>query len=175
MTYYNAGDFVCTLPNIKLDTTTSLAEPTLPLVAVLCLLAHDVEHGVDELGSLNVVALGPVVFGPRLAQDEVLGGGRCGHRSPSSRSPRCRAPGAQIVWKRPHCSRRWRARARSESPPQRPVACREFCTSATRLGDSEAMERRRRRRGEERERKAQNEDGVRVWTEWRGISNWTAG
>ena len=46
---------------------------TLEAVAVLGLLAHDVEDGVDELGALGVVALGPVVAGARLAVDEVVG------------------------------------------------------------------------------------------------------
>jgi len=48
-------------------------EPTLQAVAVLGLLSHDVEHGVDELGSLGVVALGPVVACSGLAEDEVVG------------------------------------------------------------------------------------------------------
>jgi hypothetical protein len=46
---------------------------TLEAVAVLGLLAHDVEDGVDELGALGVVALGPVVPGAGLAVDEVVG------------------------------------------------------------------------------------------------------
>ena len=33
-------------------------------VAVLVLLADDVEDGIDELGTLGVVALGPVVPAP---------------------------------------------------------------------------------------------------------------
>jgi hypothetical protein len=45
----------------------------LEAVAVLGLLAHDVEHGVDELGALGVVALGPVVAGAGLAEDEIVG------------------------------------------------------------------------------------------------------
>jgi len=45
----------------------------LEAVAVLGLLADDVEHGVDELGALGVVALGPVVAGAGLAEDEVVG------------------------------------------------------------------------------------------------------
>lgn len=36
---------------------------TLEAVAVLGLLADDVEDGVDELGALGAVALGPVVAG----------------------------------------------------------------------------------------------------------------
>ena len=44
----------------------------LEAVAALGLLAHDVEDGVDELGALGVVALGPVVAGARLAEDEVV-------------------------------------------------------------------------------------------------------
>uniref|UniRef100_J3LTD8 Uncharacterized protein n=1 Tax=Oryza brachyantha TaxID=4533 RepID=J3LTD8_ORYBR len=42
-------------------------------VAVLGLLADDVEHGVDELGALGVVALSPVVAGAGLPEDEVVG------------------------------------------------------------------------------------------------------
>ena len=38
----------------------------------LGLLAHDVKDGVDELGALGVVALGPVVAGASLAEDEVV-------------------------------------------------------------------------------------------------------
>jgi hypothetical protein len=42
-------------------------------VAVLGLLVHDVEHEVDELGALGVVALGQVVAGAGLAEDEIVG------------------------------------------------------------------------------------------------------
>ena len=42
-------------------------------VAVLGLLADDVEDGVDELGALGVVPLGPVVPSTRLTEDEVVG------------------------------------------------------------------------------------------------------
>ena len=42
-------------------------------VAGLGLLANDVEDGVDELGTLGVVALGPVVAGAGLTEDEVVG------------------------------------------------------------------------------------------------------
>ena len=44
----------------------------LEAVAVLALLAHDVEDRVDELGALGVVALGPVISGARLAENEVV-------------------------------------------------------------------------------------------------------
>ena len=44
----------------------------LQAVARLGLLAHDVKDGVDELGALGVVALGPVVAGARLAEHEVI-------------------------------------------------------------------------------------------------------
>jgi len=46
---------------------------TLEAVAVLGLLADDVEDGVDELGALGVVSLGPVVPSAGLAEDEVVG------------------------------------------------------------------------------------------------------
>jgi hypothetical protein len=45
----------------------------LEAVAVLGLLTHDVEHRVDELDALGVVALGPVVAGAELAEDEIDG------------------------------------------------------------------------------------------------------
>ncbi len=44
----------------------------LQAVAALGLLADDVEDRVDELGALGVVALGPVVAGAGLAEDEVV-------------------------------------------------------------------------------------------------------
>merc|ERR1712199_77498 len=44
----------------------------LEAVAGLGLLTHDVEHRVDELGTLGVVTLGPVVTGAGLAEDEVV-------------------------------------------------------------------------------------------------------
>ncbi|URE06649.1 hypothetical protein MUK42_34782 [Musa troglodytarum] len=46
---------------------------TLEEVAVLSLLADHVEDGVDELSALGIVALGPVVAGAVLAEDEVVG------------------------------------------------------------------------------------------------------
>merc|ERR1711966_108213 len=45
----------------------------LEAVARLGLLTDDVEHGVDELGTLGVVALGPVVTSAGLAEDKVVG------------------------------------------------------------------------------------------------------
>jgi hypothetical protein len=42
-------------------------------VRALDLLAEDVEDGVDELGTLGVVALGPVVAGTALAVDKGVG------------------------------------------------------------------------------------------------------
>ena len=45
----------------------------LEAVAGLGLLADDIEDRVDELGSLGVVSLGPVVTGSGLAEDEVIG------------------------------------------------------------------------------------------------------
>ena len=44
----------------------------LEAIARLGLLAHDIEDGVDELGTLGVVSLGPVVTGAGLAEDEVV-------------------------------------------------------------------------------------------------------
>merc|ERR1712057_48961 len=45
----------------------------LEAIAGLGLLTDDVKHGVDELGALGVVSLGPVVTGSGLAEDEVVG------------------------------------------------------------------------------------------------------
>ena len=44
----------------------------LEAVARLRLLPHHVQHAVHQLGSLRVVALGPVVAGPRLPEDKVV-------------------------------------------------------------------------------------------------------
>lgn len=44
----------------------------LQAVAVLALLAHHVKHIVDQLGTLCVVTLGPVVAGARLAEHKVV-------------------------------------------------------------------------------------------------------
>jgi hypothetical protein len=44
----------------------------LKAVARLGLLADDVKDGVDEPGAVGVVALGPVVAGARLTEDEVV-------------------------------------------------------------------------------------------------------
>lgn len=41
-------------------------------IAVLGLLSHDIKNRVDELRSLRVVALGPVVSGAGLPEDEVI-------------------------------------------------------------------------------------------------------
>ena len=45
----------------------------LEAVAAFSFLSHDVEDGVDQFGSFGVVALGPVVSGSGLAEDEVVG------------------------------------------------------------------------------------------------------
>jgi len=46
---------------------------TLEAVAALGLTTHDVEDLVDQFGTLGVMALGPVVTGTGLAEDEVVG------------------------------------------------------------------------------------------------------
>ena len=58
---------------------------TLKAVAGLGLLAHDVEHGVDELSTFGVVTLGPVVAGTRLSEDEVVGAEELAERSGADR------------------------------------------------------------------------------------------
>lgn len=45
---------------------------SLQAVARLALLADDIEDGVDQLSSLGVVTLRPVVTGARLSEDEVI-------------------------------------------------------------------------------------------------------
>lgn len=42
-------------------------------VTVLGLLPDDIENGVNELGTFGVMALGPVISGPGLAENEVIG------------------------------------------------------------------------------------------------------
>ena len=44
----------------------------LKAIATLSLLADDIEDGVNELSTLGVVALGPVVTGTSLTEDEVV-------------------------------------------------------------------------------------------------------
>jgi len=46
---------------------------SLEAVAALSFLSNDIEDGVDELGTLSVVSLSPVVSGTRLSEDEVVG------------------------------------------------------------------------------------------------------
>jgi hypothetical protein len=46
---------------------------TLEAVTALSLTTDDIDDLVDELGTLSVVTLGPVVTGTRLAEDEVVG------------------------------------------------------------------------------------------------------
>jgi len=45
----------------------------LQAIAVLGLLPHNIQDGIDEFGTLRVVTLGPVVSGAGLAKDEVIG------------------------------------------------------------------------------------------------------
>ena len=48
------------------------SKTNLEAIAGLGLLADNIEDGVDELGTLGVVTLGPVVTGAGLAEDEVV-------------------------------------------------------------------------------------------------------
>ena len=57
----------------------------LEAVARLGLLADNVEDRVNELGALGVVALGPVVSGAGLAEDEVVGAEDLPERSSADR------------------------------------------------------------------------------------------
>ena len=49
---------------------------SLKAVAALGLLTHDIQDGVDQLGALGVVALGPVVTGHQVVQVAVGWGGQ---------------------------------------------------------------------------------------------------
>lgn len=44
----------------------------LETIATFGLAAHDIEHLIDELGTLGIMALGPVVAGARLTKDKVV-------------------------------------------------------------------------------------------------------
>merc|ERR1711907_307362 len=55
----------------------------LKAVATLSLLSDDIEDGVDELSSLGVVPLGPVVSGTGLSEHEVVGSEELTERSGS--------------------------------------------------------------------------------------------
>jgi hypothetical protein len=46
---------------------------TLEAIAAFGFFSDDVEDGVDELGTFGVMALGPVVTGTGLSEDEVVG------------------------------------------------------------------------------------------------------
>ena len=56
---------------------------TLEAVATFGLLSDNVENGVDELSSLGVTSLGPVVSGSGLSEDEVVGSEELTERSSS--------------------------------------------------------------------------------------------
>jgi hypothetical protein len=45
---------------------------TLEAVSVFSLLADDIQDGLDKLGSLGIVTLGPGITGTRLSKDEVV-------------------------------------------------------------------------------------------------------
>jgi hypothetical protein len=45
---------------------------SLKAIAALCLLAHNVQHTVDEFGTFSVVTLGPVVSSTSLSENEVV-------------------------------------------------------------------------------------------------------
>jgi hypothetical protein len=54
-------------------TTKRVAElETLEAVSVFSLLADDIQDGLDKLGSLGIVTLGPGITGTRLSKDEVV-------------------------------------------------------------------------------------------------------
>ena len=56
---------------------------TLKAIATLSFLSDDIEDGVDELSSLGVVTLGPVVTGTGLSENEVVGSEELTERSGS--------------------------------------------------------------------------------------------
>jgi hypothetical protein len=58
---------------------------TLEAIAAFSFLSDDIKDGVDELGSLGVMSLGPVVTGSSLSEDEVVGSEKLTERSGSDR------------------------------------------------------------------------------------------
>ena len=68
------------------STTEGVADlEALKAVTALSLLSDDVEDGVNELGTLSVVTLGPVVSGSGLTEDEVVRSEELTERSGSNR------------------------------------------------------------------------------------------
>jgi hypothetical protein len=67
------GDQECTHTGTGTTTQGVGDLETLEAVASLGLTADDIDDLVDELGTLGVVTLGPVVTSTRLAEDEVVG------------------------------------------------------------------------------------------------------
>ena len=57
----------------------------LQAVAGLSLLAHNIQHGVDQLSTLGVVALGPVVTSSGLAEHKVVGSEQLTERTSTDR------------------------------------------------------------------------------------------
>ena len=62
-------------------------------IARFGLLADNVKDGVNELGALGVVTLGPVVTGARLAKDKVV---RSEDLTKGTRSDRVHCTGLQV-------------------------------------------------------------------------------
>jgi proteasome assembly chaperone (PAC2) family protein len=54
---------------------------TLEAIATFSFFSNDVENGVDELSTLSVVTLGPVVTSTSLTEDEVIGSEELTERS----------------------------------------------------------------------------------------------
>ena len=54
---------------------------TLEAVAAFSFLAHDIEDGINKFSTLGVVALGPVVSGASLSENEVVGSEKLTERS----------------------------------------------------------------------------------------------
>jgi len=68
----NLGDEKCTHAGAGTASEGVAQLEALEAIARLGLLADNIEHGVDELSTLGVVALGPVVAGASLPEDEVV-------------------------------------------------------------------------------------------------------
>ena len=66
------GDEKCTHTSTSTTTEGVAQLEALEAIAGLGLLAHDVENGVDELSTLGVVTLGPIVTGTSLSEDKVV-------------------------------------------------------------------------------------------------------
>jgi hypothetical protein len=72
---------------------------TLEAVATLCLLAHDIKDGIDELSPLCVVSLGPIISSARLTKNKIVW--------PEKLTERSSADAIHGAWLQVHEDRAW--------------------------------------------------------------------